>query len=1019
MCGAPLAVGAAREMRRTVTVVFCDVVASTAMGDGADPEVVRTVMSAFYDRARAALERHGGTIEKFIGDAVMAVFGVPSLREDDALRAVRAAHEMQTELAALRIPVRIGVNTGEVVAHPGDSLVTGDAVNVAARLEEGAPPGEVLIGEATYRLVRDAVDAAPVEPLVVRGKRQPVAAWRLASVGSAVSGYARRLDTPLVGRESELGLLRHAFARAARERRPHLFTVLGVPGVGKSRLVSELVTEAAEEATALVGHCLSYGEGITYWPLAEMLRAAAGMDDADDHRRALELLEGLVSGEPDAAALADRLASTIGLGATPAAAEELAWAVRRTVEHLGRERPLILVFEDVNWAEPALLDLIDELSQRIRSAAVLIVCTARPELLDQVPSWSGGRTDATAILLDPLGDDECGRLIEVLAPGDALPEAQRARVIDAAEGNPLFVEQFLAIGASGGDLDVMPPTIGALLAARLEQLTEVERRVLECAAVEGRVFHRSAVDAVLPAGDEPASAELLERLTRRELIEPHPGHLHGEEAFRFQHILIRDAAYAATPKRVRAAGHERFAGWLEAAAGDRRLEFEEIQAHHLAESVRYRRELHDTGPETELLAGRAADCYRRAADRAAVRSDYAAGATMLARAATLLPDSDRMLALALVDRAQWLGWTAPGDAAVGAEAAVLAAAASDENTRRLVAICVRFVRLSIGEELDVEALLDDALLEAQRQDGRDDPAAAARLWWVVANVAETHLLRSSTAVPAATRSRELAAQAGADWLLADVTGMLIQSIAHGGGPIDELLATSERLGSGAAGLRRAMYLDSRSLLLAQRGDLADALAAIDEAASIWEELGVMAWLAYGPPWLRGNVLLLAGMPQDAIAPLRSALRFAGENGGETFASTIHGLLARALALTGDHEAALAQSELARELTTPGDVVSEMLWRGASVRALAGLGHVDRADQLARELVDLLAAVEVPELRFDALTDLAAARRAAGDAVQARALIVQALDESTARAARSLVDQATRALADLDRPSSPA
>jgi class 3 adenylate cyclase len=1010
MCGAPLAPAgtAAREVRKTVTVVFCDVVDSTGAGDRADPEVVREMMARYFDRVRVVLERHGGTVEKFIGDAAMAVFGVPVVHEDDALRAVRAAGEIRSVLEELAIPARIGVNTGEVVAHPGDSLVTGDAVNVASRLEKHAAPGDVLMGDSTYQLVKGAVVAEATEPLLVKGKPAPVRAWRLTTVTDAASGVVRRLDTPMIGREGEISLLRDALRRAGRERRCHLFTVLGAPGVGKSRLVAELASEAAGAATVLVGHCLPYGDGITYWPVAEILRAAAGMDDADDRSRARALLEALVAGEPDAAILVDRLASAIGLGGAPAAAEEITWAIRRAFERLGRDRPAIVVFEDINWGEPALLDLIDHLSAWCRSSAILLVCTARPELLDRRPAWAGGKTDATTILVEPLRDEECDRLISVLAPGGPMSGSQRARVIEAAEGNPLFVEQMLAmVGGDEAGVVAVPPTINALLAARLEQLTAAERRAVECASVEGRIFHRSAVDALLP-DDAPVSAELLAGLTRREFIAPSVAQFHGEEAFRFQHVLIQDAAYGSIPKRVRADHHERFAAWLEAAAGDRREEYEEILAHHLGEAVRYRRELARSDPRADAIAERAAECYRRAGDRAAVRSDYAAGATMLARVAALLPDSDRRVALALVDRAYWLRWAQPDQAVAAAVAAVSAARASGAEAERLVDLCARFVLLSLDRDVDVAALCVDARVQAEHVDA-SDPPAAARLWWIVANLAETHLHRSSIAVTAAARSRELAGIAHAEWLFTDVTSLLIQSTTHAPGDIGELLQTGARLAAGAGGLRRAMYLDSRSLLLAQRGELAEALAAIDEAAAIWAELGLSSWLEYGPAWLRGSVLLASGRPDEAVPLLRSALGRATESGAETSLATIQGLLARALALTGDAAAALAESDGAGARTHAGDVLAAMLWRGARIRALAALGQTAAAGDLARELLALAARVEVPERRFDALTDAAEGARAAGNVDEARTLLGEALHESEARGARSFVLQATRAL----------
>jgi class 3 adenylate cyclase/tetratricopeptide (TPR) repeat protein len=1005
MCGTPLAAsdGPGREVRKTVTVVFCDIVDSTGIADGADPEVVHDLMSAYFDRVREVLERHGGTVEKFIGDAAMAVFGVPVVHEDDALRAVRAAAEIHAVLDALAIPVRIGVNTGEVVAHPGDTLVTGDAVNVAARLEQNAAPGDILIGDSTHQLVRAAIVADATEPVAVKGKAGPVLAWRLVAVSQTGGAVVRRFDTPLIGREHELGMLRGALARSDRERRCHLFTLLGAPGVGKSRLVAELAAGAGP-ARVLVGHCLSYGEGITYWPLAEILRAAAGMDDADDRGRARALLGELVAGEPEAEEIAERLASVAGLGGSAAASAEISWAIRRTFERLGRDAPVIVVFEDLHWAEPALLDLIDHLAGWCRASAILLVCTARPELIDRRPSWAGGRADATSILLAPLRDEECDRLISALASGEALPAERRARLIDAAGGNPLFVEQMLAMIGRGGDPVEVPATISALLAARLDQLGGGERLVVECAAVEGRVFHRSAVEALAPQADRAATGGHLQLLVRRELIEPQAAQLHGQEAYRFQHALIREAAYDAIPKRVRSALHERFAAWLEAVAGDRFEEYEEIVAHHLTEAVRYRRELMPGDPDVAPLAERAADRIRRAADRAAVRSDYVAAATMLARVAALLPAGDRRVALALVDRAHWLRWAEPEQAAAAAGAAVRAAHASGVATERLIEICARFVRLEIDGGIDVPGLVDDARAEAERLDAADPPAAA-RLWWIVATLAATHLHRSSVAVVAAARACELAAAVGAEWLRTDATGLLIQATMSGPGEISVLLEEGARLAAGAAVLRRAMYLDSRALVLAQQGELDAALAAIDEAAGIWTELGLTTWLDYGPAWLRGSVLLLAGRPDAAIPQLRAALA----GGADASAATIHALLARALALTGAGEDALAEAERARALVRPGDVPSEMLWRGASIRALSALGRPAAAARPARELLALAGEIDIQELRFGALTDVADAERVAGHPASARALLEEALTESEARGAESFATQARRAL----------
>ena len=394
-CGTRLAgVVPAPELRKTVTVLFCDVAGSTAIGEWLDPERLRRLMLRFYEAMKEVCERHGGQVSELIGDAVMAAFGIPSVHEDDALRAVRAAAEMRERLEALseelerdlgvRLRSRTGVNTGEVVVSerdPDRALVLGDAVNVAARLKQAAEPGVVLLGESTYMLVRDAVRAEPVEPLSLKGKSQRVPAFRLLDVLPNVSGYARRFGTPLVGREDELLVLRKAFERAVRDRRGYLVTVFGPAGIGKTRLAKELAASVAGEAAVLTGRCLSYGEGISYWPIREMVNEATGERPLAD----------LLAGEDDANAVASRVAAAIGVNESAGLAEETFWAIRRLFEALALRKPLVLVFEDLHWAEPTLLDLVEHVPDSSRDAPILLFCLARPELLDKRPTWGGGR----------------------------------------------------------------------------------------------------------------------------------------------------------------------------------------------------------------------------------------------------------------------------------------------------------------------------------------------------------------------------------------------------------------------------------------------------------------------------------------------------------------------------------------------------------------------------------------------------------------------------------------------------
>ena len=423
-----------REQRKTVTVLFCDVIGSTARAEQLDPEATRATMARYFETARAAIERHGGTVEKFIGDAVMAVFGVPQVHEDDALRAVRAALELRD---SVEIEVRIGVNTGQVVTGQGDTLVTGDPVNVAARLEQAAGIGEVLLGTDTYRLIRDAVDVELLPPLEAKGKSEPLTAYRLVAI-TGEEAYIRRFDAPLVGRERESRLLAGAWERVLSERACALFTILGPAGVGKSRVAQEFLAEI--DATVVSARCLSYGEGITYWPAVEIVKQLLGTEPAED---------------PAVAAL---------LGHGQAATDEIAFGVRKLLEARAAERPLVVLLDDLHWGEPAFLDLVEQVADLSRDAPILLVCLARPELLDRRPGWSGGKLNATSVLLEPLAADETDELIDGLLDGHPLDIGLRRRIAVAAEGNPLFVEEMLAmVHERGADEVSVPPTIQALL----------------------------------------------------------------------------------------------------------------------------------------------------------------------------------------------------------------------------------------------------------------------------------------------------------------------------------------------------------------------------------------------------------------------------------------------------------------------------------------------------------------------------------------------------------------------------
>jgi class 3 adenylate cyclase len=564
------AVPSGHELRKVVTVLFCDVVGSTAIGESVDPEALRALLARYFERMKAIVKRHGGVVEKFIGDAVMAVFGLPVVHEDDALRGLRAAADMQLALAQLGIEGRIGVTSGEVVTGTEERLVTGDVVNVAARLEQAAEPGQILVGEETLRLARDAVEVEPVEPMVLKGKRERVPAWRLVSVAPAMA--ERRFDSLLVGRELELRVLADALERVRAGPRCELVTVIGSAGVGKSRLVAEFLEGL--DAIVVRGRCLSYGDGITYWPVVEALKQLesrlSGLELDPPTREALGVLLG------------DEGMSSI---------DEIAWAFRKLLEAVASRQPLVTVFDDIQWGEEPLLDLVEHIAFVSTGAPILLLCMARPELLDRRGGWGG------VMRLEPLDGEDAERLLGARIGGRQLARADRERILGAAGGNPLFVEEMAAMLHESHDGDVVvPPTLQGLLAARLDQLEAAERTVLEHGAIEGEVFHRSAVQALTP--QEPRLTTRLTALVRRELIRPDHGQIARDDAFRFRHLLIRDAAYEATPKATRADLHERLAAWLEEQATEL-VELDDLLGHHLEQAYGYRVEL---GP---LTSGRA------------------------------------------------------------------------------------------------------------------------------------------------------------------------------------------------------------------------------------------------------------------------------------------------------------------------------------------------------------------------------------------------------------------------------
>jgi class 3 adenylate cyclase len=936
-------VAPAREQRKTVTVLFCDVTASTALGESKDPEAVRALLARYFERMKGVIESHGGTVEKFIGDAVMAVFGVPVLHEDDALRACRAAVEMRDAFAELGITGRIGVTTGEVVTGTAERLATGDAVNVAARLEQAAATGEVLIGGGTLALVRDAVTAEAVAPLALKGKSEPVAAFRLVS---AQAERARRFATPMVGRETELRRLRNVFDQAVHDRSCQLFTVLGTAGVGKSRLAAEFLRGI--EARVVRARCLSYGDGITYWPVVEIVKQLDALPAGDAAAPIRSLL-----GESDAATSAD----------------EIAWAFRKLLEQTAQAGPLVCVLDDLHWAEETLLDLVEYVSDLSGDAPLVLLCLARPELVERRPSWGGGKWNATTVLLEPLDAADSDRLLEELG---GVEPGLCERIVKVAGGNPLFLEEMLALvrdSTGGADISV-PPTIQALLAARLDQLDPAERAVLERGSVEGQLFHQSAVQAL--ENGEPLVPRLL-ALVRKQLVRPDTPQFAGEEAYRFRHLLIRDAAYDALPKAVRADLHERFARWLEARGADL-VELDEIVGHHLEQAAHYRAELEQPDP---LLAEHAAERLAIAGRRALARGDDRAAASLLERALALTRSLGLDVHLEL-DLSQALS-ADPEQAAAVAEAAARRAAeagdAAGEALARLVAARQRmeFAPDPMADEVDALARAALPLLE---QAG--DHPGLAHVWNASSEIANHRgfWLERAQSLERALQHARLAGQQPAPPLGLGFAYVL------GPVPADDVLRRLDEL-PGASHPGHAL---NRARVLAMLDRHADAWPlALDASDRLRELTG-----DDGGEHHVANVAICAGDHDTAAHYLRIRCDWLAAHRLNNPLSTYAPMLGRSLCALGRYDEAEPLAAQGRALGDEQDGTTQALWRQVQALVCAHRGQHAEAERLARDAAAAAERTDGLNYQGDAFCDLADVLAAAGRGDDARHALAQAL-----------------------------
>ena len=968
--------------RKLATVLFVDLVDSTEFLAGTDPEIVRRRVTTFFDGVADCIQVHGGTVEKFAGDAVMAAFGIPQGHEDDAERAVRAALGIMDNVHKQGLEARAGVEAGEVVVDEADStFATGEAVNVAARLQQAAGPGEILIGESAYRLTAATVESEPVGPLELRGFRRPIAAYRPLSLRDG-GRELPSISAPFVGRESELDLLQNMLERTIRDQRPQVFTVYGEPGVGKSRLTREFLA-GVEGVTILAGRALPYGEGVTYWPLAEMVKAAAGITDDDPMETAREKLIECCGDE----AIAELLGLASGVMEAVEGERgqpEIAWAAREFVDELADVQPLILVFEDIHWAEEPLLELIDHLAQWVRERSLLILCLARPELLDVRPGWGGGRVRSTAIELEPLGREESEELAAALLAQHQIPEKVTPRLLEKTEGNPLFVEEtvrmLLEEGPDGGDR--IPDTLQALIGARIDRLPAGEKILLQRGSVMGRTFFAGALDHLSPEYDEDELEDMLDDLLLRDFItRQERSTITGETAYRFKHVLIREVGYSGLSKSSRAEYHTRFAEWLREKADKELLE---IRAYHLDQACVLYAELDGKPPEE--LARTAAKALQAAGKRALARESNQSARKLLLRAFELEPTLERRyLAARAASQLGELLVVKEEMETVAEEAA--AAGARDLQARALTHLAE--TASSLDGELTRAAELADAALavvEDEDHEGRffalDRRARVAR-WVGRLSEAEEFTQKALEAARAAGRKDQ---EAKAALQLAGIhIGRMEEVKAE---PlIDRALELAEHSGSIVA---RASAASSKAQLLRVRGDHEGAIGWYTKALELYREAASVADIA----WTSRHLAIVAwetGDPDKAEKLLRESIRLLAPMRERGTLCESQRYLAQLLLEQNRVDEAEKFALAARETVGPEDIVSRATTRVALAQVRAAQGRNDEAEELFRGALEIVSGAEHCRILLDVLppyAEVLRTREREGEAVELEARLAE-------------------------------
>jgi DNA-binding SARP family transcriptional activator/tetratricopeptide (TPR) repeat protein len=937
----------AADVRKTVTVLT----AKVAVGQ-LDPEVERRLTGDAFAAIEAAVASHGGTVETVFGDGITAVFGLPAVHEDDALRAVRAG----ADLSALRgTEIRIGVSTGRIVAG-GARPASGEPLTSAARLADAAGAGEVRFDESTWRRVRDAVAGEQLD-----------GSWVLTDL-SAAGVRAERLVSPMVGRERERRRLHDTFVQATGDHSCQLFTILGPAGVGKSRLLQEFLEDLGAQAVVARGRCLPYGEGITFWPLLEAIKDAVELDDADPREMARAKLSRVVEGDDAAAATVERVARMIGLAEGETRVDEGFAAVRALFAALARDRPLVAVFDDIHWAESTFLDLVEDVVDWSRDAPILVVCLARPELLEQRPGWGGGKVNTTTALLEPLSGDECRSLIENLLGDARLPGDVALKIVEGADGNPLFVEEmlFMLIEDSvlvrrdgrwnvDGALDSIrvPPTIEALLATRLDQLDRVERAVIERAAVGGKVFYESAVLELMPEPLRPHVETATRSLVRKELIRPERGTFGGRN-FRFRHLLIRDAAYDSISKHSRADLHQRFGAWLEQTGRDTATEYEEVIGYHLEQATLCLVEL-GARDEATPVAREAARRLGNAGRRAFALSDLNAGLNLVSRAVALLAPDDplRVELVPNVRAVQALNRDLSWADRVLTEAIEAAATSGDRLLAARALVQRGFVRLFSDPAVTADELLDGAERAIAVFDEFRDELGLGRAWRLKAQA--YYLGRRGAACAAASeRALEHVRCVGDTFEEREIIEWLAIALILGPVPVEDAIARCSRLldETRADRLLHAELLGTTAALVTMARGPDDAQELADSSWAIMDELGTHIWLV---AFWRSFVSMARGDPVTAESELRPAYDALKHLGETSHFSTVTHALGSALYLQGRLDEAEQMTRECEAASQPNDVHSNVLWRAVRAKVFARKGELHEARRLAEAAVAIAAA----------------------------------------------------------------